>query len=183
MVWTDWLIIIFTLLWVGEFLLFRSRKNNDGDEQRSFPLILLSVLLVILTAIVTREFGIWTYEVPAIHIAGVLLYGSGILLRYWGIIHLGKQFTRDVQVRDGDTLVGTGPYRLLRHPLYSGLLLAIGGFTLYTGSPAASILLLFTALPALIRRIKGEEALLIQAFGTRYQEWMKTRYRLIPFIY
>lgn len=179
----DWLIIAFTLVWIGEFVLFRSRKKSDEDEQRSFPLILSSVLLVILTAVLTREFEFWTYDILMIQMAGVFLYGAGIALRYWGIIHLGKQFTRDVQVRDGDTLVGTGPYRLLRHPLYTGLLFTVLGFTVYTGSPIASFLFLFTALPALIQRIRGEEAVLIQAFGNRYRNWMKTRYRLIPFIY
>ncbi|AOM81971.1 methyltransferase family protein [Salisediminibacterium beveridgei] len=181
--WADWMIILFTAVWIGEFLFFKSRSKAEGDEKRSFPLILTSVLLVIFTAAVTREFAFWTYEAAVIQGAGVFCYGSGIMLRYWGILHLGRQFTRDVQVRDGDTLVGTGPYRILSHPLYSGLLFTVMGFTLYTGSILASILVLFTALPALIRRIKGEETLLIQAFGIRYQEWMKSRYRLIPFIY
>ncbi|ADH98622.1 methyltransferase family protein [Salisediminibacterium selenitireducens] len=183
MIWIDILILFFTLLWIGEFLRFKSRKSTDQDENRSFPVILFSVILVIATGVLTRELGLWTVTSLPLSAAGAFLFGGGILLRYWGIVHLGKQFTRDVQVREGDTLVGTGPYRLLRHPLYTGLFAAAAGFSLYTGSIAAFLLAFITLLPALIRRMQSEEQTLIGAFGKTYQEWMKTRYRFIPFLY
>src|SRR3954465_9689899 len=61
---------------------------------------------------------------------GVLLFVSGIFLRWWSIIVLGKFFTVDVAIADQHHVVDAGPYRWMRHPSYTGSLLALLGFGL-----------------------------------------------------
>ena len=86
-------------------------------------------------------------------------------------------------VREGDMIVSSGPYRKLRHPLYTGLfLIGIGMALFFTSLIAAIAGGLFLAF-ALNKRMQHEEALLVEKFGPEYKEWMKHRARLIPYIY
>ncbi|QKS72255.1 isoprenylcysteine carboxylmethyltransferase family protein [Paenalkalicoccus suaedae] len=181
----DYIFIGLSIIWVGEFLLFKSRKTEATDEAdgSSFPWILISVIAVVAISLVSREFGILATEQAGIQTIGVVLVGLGIFLRYWGIMELGKQFTRDVQVRDGDKLVSKGPYRILRHPLYTGLFSIVLGFSVYTGSILGVVTALLFFTPLLLRRMQLEENMLIGAFGPEYKTWRESRYRLFPFIY
>ncbi|MFP3488608.1 isoprenylcysteine carboxylmethyltransferase family protein, partial [Staphylococcus sp. SIMBA_130] len=111
------------------------------------------------------------------------LYGSGIGLRYWGIQELGRFFSRNVIVEQKVDLVSSGPYRLLRHPLYTGLLLTLVGLPIYIGTWGGGILSFLLLVPALLYRIRIEERMLFDSVGETYHEWGKERYRLIPFIY
>ncbi|MFC4737033.1 isoprenylcysteine carboxylmethyltransferase family protein [Bacillus daqingensis] len=178
--------IIFTalsIIWVLEFLLFKSRRNTDRSERGSFPWIMTAAVSAVILSIVSREAGLLTFGGAGVLTAGLILYASGIALRYWGILALGRQFTRGVQVREGDQLVSHGPFRLLRHPLYTGLLLLLAGFALFMTSLPGLAIVLFVFLPLLLKRIRDEEAALTRSFGSTYQEWLEGRYRILPFIY
>ncbi|TFE02482.1 isoprenylcysteine carboxylmethyltransferase family protein [Jeotgalibacillus sp. R-1-5s-1] len=180
----EWIFILVSAAWVGEFIFFRNRGTGKGDplETRSFFYILGSLLGAIALALTLQEMRGSGLE-TALRWTGLILFAGGVFLRYWGILHLKAQFTRHVTVREGDRIVSSGPYRKLRHPLYTGLFLIGIGMTLFFMSLIAaafgSVALLFT----LLYRIQYEEKLLISQFGPEYQEWMKSRYRLIPFIY
>ncbi|TVP83017.1 MAG: isoprenylcysteine carboxylmethyltransferase family protein [Alkalicoccus sp.] len=172
-----------SILWILEFFIFRSRLSGEEDEASSFPWLMAAVASIAAVSVVSRETGTAVFSSTILTTAGLFLYGAGIFLRYWGIIHLGRQFTRDVQVREGDRIVSSGPFRRLRHPLYTGLFSIVTGFAVYMGSFAGILLTAVFFLPFLMRRIRLEEEMLIQSFGSSYEKWLKTRYRLVPFIY
>ena len=65
--------------------------------------------------------------------AGVALFVIGLLLRWWAIITLGRFFTVDVTIEPDHELVERGPFRLVRHPSYTGVLLALRGFGFDSG--------------------------------------------------
>src|SRR5690606_3199590 len=121
--------------------------------------------------------------VPWLKAAGIFLFASGVFLRYWGILHLKPQFTRHVTGQKGDRIVSTGPYRILRHPLYTALLLIAVGMALFFQSLIAAAVGGAVVGWALAKRMDGEEEMLIREFGGEYREWMKRRARLLPFIY
>ncbi|CAM3941628.1 methyltransferase family protein [Alkalicoccus chagannorensis] len=180
----DWIFIFLSAAWIGEFLLFRSRKGDKSEEDTgSFPWIMAAVLAVVIVSVLSREMALFTMPLAGILYSGLAVYAAGIALRYAGSAALGRQFTRDVNVSSSDTIVSSGPFRLLRHPLYTGLLLITFGFALYMTSLLGLAAAVFGVLPALLRRIELEERMLTQAFGEDYQTWMKKRYRLIPFLY
>lgn len=186
MTFSDTVVTVFAILWLGEFLFFRGRKSGSSvkeEAKQSFPAIFFAVLLAIALSIISRESGHSTFRFSGTALAGSLLFAAGILLRYWGIQQLGKQFTRGLHVQAGDRIVSTGPFRLLRHPLYSGLLTAVLGFVIYTGSIAGIVVAAALVLPLLLKRIRSEEALLTETFGAEYSQWAKQRYRLLPYIY
>ena len=177
--------LLITALWVGEFILFRNRGSSKTEhlERQSFPLILIAVILAVALSLVMREWKIGVIASETLWWFGLLLYTGGVALRYWGIIHLKDQFTRDVSVKKGDRLVSSGPYRKLRHPLYTGLFFIIVGFCLGVGNLWTAILCGGLLAAALLHRIRIEESMLTQAHGEMYRSWCQTRYRLIPFVY
>ncbi|WP_187254602.1 methyltransferase family protein [Alkalicoccus halolimnae] len=180
----DLLFIGLSIVWVLEFIFFKSRKGkNEQEEAASFPWIMLSVVFVIVISLVSRETGLLLLPFTWLPFAGSAVYALGIFLRYSGIIALGRQFTRDVQIRSSDRIVSGGPFRLLRHPLYTGLFCIVTGFALFTASLAGLLLVLFLFLPFLLQRIRIEERMLKEAFGPEYEKWLEPRYRLIPFLY
>jgi protein-S-isoprenylcysteine O-methyltransferase Ste14 len=177
--------IIVAVLWLLEFILFRNRRvEGKGKlERKSFPLILVSVLLAVASSLFLREIEVGVILIQEVWWLGLLLFATGVLLRYWGILHLKEQFTRDVSVQRGDKLVSTGPYRKLRHPLYTGLFAIVVGFCIGNGSLWSASFCGALLFIALLHRIRIEEAMLIELHGDRYREWCRTRYRIIPFVY
>jgi protein-S-isoprenylcysteine O-methyltransferase Ste14 len=86
-------------------------------------------------------------------------------------------------VNSGQTLVQSGPYQFIRHPAYTGYLLMALGISLGYASLVGIILVLALLLPSLVYRIKVEEKLLIEHFGTAYHQYMRKTKRLIPGIW
>jgi len=114
---------------------------------------------------------------------GLLLLVSGITIRWSAVWTLGKYFTGTVLIKDDHQLVRTGLYKYLRHPAYSGALLAHLGLGL---SFCSWFSLLFSSLPyfvAAFYRMQVEERALAEEFGSEYLEYAKTTKRLIPSVY
>lgn len=179
------LFLVITVSWMAEFILFRNRGTSEGEmqERRSYPFLLFVIALTISMAVLMREWNIFYVGSTLVHAAGIVLYASGVLLRYWGIFHLKEQFTRHVSFRKGDELVSSGPYRRLRHPLYTGLLLIIIGICLSLGNAVLAGAGGTAAALGLLKRIRIEEKMLIEAYGEEYRSWAEKRYRLVPPIY
>ena len=85
-----------------------------------------------------------------------------------------------VEVDAGQAVVSTGPYRRVRHPSYSGLLLIVAGFGLAAGNWLALVICIVLPLSAVLRRIQVEEAELTGMLGDRYRAYQAQTKRLIP---
>jgi len=181
----DWMFVLVSVIWISEFILFRNRGVGKEDplETRSFLLILSALLLTIVTSVFLQEMREMSSIILPMKWIGLFLFSLGVFLRFWGILHLKAQFTRHVTVREGDQIVSTGPYRKLRHPLYTGLLLIGLGMSLFFTSLIGAIVGGVLLSWMLVIRIRHEEKLLIEKFGPEYKEWMSKRARLLPFIY
>ncbi|MDQ0481148.1 methyltransferase family protein [Guptibacillus hwajinpoensis] len=182
----DIVFVLLTVLWVGEFIFKRGKEitSESSIEKQSFLLILFMIISSIATTIAFSELQLFLFDKNGVtNFMGLLLYGGGIALRYWGIQELGHFFSRNVIVESKLDLVSSGPYRILRHPLYTGLLLSTIGIPIYIGVWGGVIVAVLFITPALLIRIRVEEKMLYQSVGESYLEWGKERYRLVPFIY
>lgn len=121
--------------------------------------------------------GIWSFSV------GVAVGWLGLLLRWWSFATLGRYFTVVLQASADQPVVDRGPYRLLRHPSYSGLLLAFVGCGLMLGNWVSAAGAVALVLLALLFRIRIEERALTAAIGTSYGDFAAGRARLIPFVW
>jgi protein-S-isoprenylcysteine O-methyltransferase len=115
--------------------------------------------------------------------AGVAVALSGIALRVWSVATLGRYFTYVVKVTPDQKVVETGPYRLIRHPSYSGALLTGAGIGLSLRFAAAPAAILVTSFLAYWIRIVVEERALAEGIGEPYRAYMAGTKRLIPFIW
>ena len=115
--------------------------------------------------------------------AGLIVMWLGLAIRVWAVASLGRSFRTTVEVDPGQAVVSTGPYRWVRHPSYSGLLLIVTGCGLASGNWLALTVSALLPLPALLRRIHVEEAELVSVLGDRYRAYQMHTKRLIPGIW
>ncbi len=115
--------------------------------------------------------------------AGVILFVLGLIVRWWAIIVLGRFFTVDVQIAKDHELVERGPFRVVRHPSYTGVLLAFAGFAFSLGNWAALLATIGPIFAAFIHRMNVEEHALTSALGDRYLRYIERTKRLVPGIY
>jgi len=128
------------------------------------------------------------FRLAAVHfryldVLGVLLFAAGIFLRWYAIVHLGRFFTVNVSIAAEHKVIDSGPYRYIRHPSYSGALLAFVGYGLCLHNWVALVLLLIPVSIGFLWRIRVEEKVLGDALGEDYSQYAARTKRLIPFLY
>jgi protein-S-isoprenylcysteine O-methyltransferase len=114
---------------------------------------------------------------------GVVVFAAGIVLRWYAIVSLGRFFTVNVAIAADHRIVEAGPYRLLRHPSYTGALLAFLGLGICLDNWASLAALMLAVSVVFLWRMRVEENALLETFGERYRDYMRRTRRLIPFIY
>jgi protein-S-isoprenylcysteine O-methyltransferase Ste14 len=120
---------------------------------------------------------------PFVFILGLVIAWLGIGLRWCAFHTLGRYFTFRVQTSADQPVISSGPYRLLRHPGYTGVeLVLIGLGFLYDNWLAVAATAIFPLL-GLVNRIRVEERALNAALGESYRSFASTRKRMIPFVW
>ncbi len=178
-----------TMLWlVPEMILSRLRRPRAGarvDDRHSGLAVMLGIWLGIagswLAAYRAPQFAI-PIDRPYLFAAGLVLMLAGIAFRWYAIRVLGQYFTVVVAVQQGHTMVERGPYRLIRHPSYSGALVTIFGYGLVFTNWLSLVLALLFPLLAYWYRMKVEEQALLGALGEQYRAYMSRTKRIIPFV-
>jgi protein-S-isoprenylcysteine O-methyltransferase Ste14 len=112
---------------------------------------------------------------------GLSLTAGGLLFTVWARLHLGKNWSGTVTIKKGHELITSGPYALVRHPIYAGLLLALLGSALTLGD-WRGVLAFALAAGALWRKLWLEERWMRQEFGDAYQAYSQRVAALVPFV-
>jgi protein-S-isoprenylcysteine O-methyltransferase Ste14 len=112
--------------------------------------------------------------------AALAIMAIGIGLRLWSIAVLGRYFRPIVHIQQGHQVVRSGPYRILRHPAYTGLLLALFGLSFEFANIAAILVFNGGILAAVRYRIMVEERVLLDSLGDQYADHMHDTRRLVP---
>jgi protein-S-isoprenylcysteine O-methyltransferase Ste14 len=115
--------------------------------------------------------------------AGVASLLGGLVLRGWSIKTLGDYFTGAVMVSSDQPVITAGPYRVLRHPSYTGFLLACTGVGLASANGVALAVMVLLPLAVFFWRIHAEETALLAALGDRYRVYAGQHKRLVPFVW
>jgi protein-S-isoprenylcysteine O-methyltransferase len=174
---------------ISELLLtvtHRSRSRTGTKQDRS---TLFVVWLVIMVSVAAGIYVAKNWPAAALPhhrsfmFAGVALFVTGLFLRWWAIITLGRFFTVDVTIEPDHELIERGPFRMVRHPSYTGVLLAFMGFALTLGNWAALLVILLPIGAAFVHRMNVEEDALSRALGPQYTGYMRRTKRLVPFVY
>lgn len=115
--------------------------------------------------------------------AGAAIAVAGIGFRIWAILTLGRFFKFVVVIQEGHEVVTRGPYRFLRHPSYTGGLVALLGIGLALANRLSILAATLIPLAAILVRIRVEEARLVAALGQDYRDYAARTRRLIPGIW
>jgi len=111
----------------------------------------------------------------------IALVAAGLAFSVWARVVLGGNWSASVTLKEGHEIIRSGPYRLIRHPIYTGLIVALAGSALACGEWRGPIAFVI-AVGALWRKLRVEERWLTAEFGARYSDYRRQTRALIPFI-
>jgi protein-S-isoprenylcysteine O-methyltransferase Ste14 len=114
---------------------------------------------------------------------GLSLMVAGLVLRGWSFKTLGDYFTFAVMVSTDQPVIKAGPYRVLRHPGYTGILLACAGVGLASANWVGFSVMVVLPLALLLIRIRIEEHALLAILGDRYRSYAAGHKRLVPLVW
>jgi protein-S-isoprenylcysteine O-methyltransferase Ste14 len=167
--------LAFWVIWL--VAAFGAKKGKGGVRQ--IPLRGLAALAIIL---LLRGFHGGSLEVYSLvlGVIGVVVFATGIALAIWARIYLGRNWGMPTSQKADPELVTSGPYRFVRHPIYSGLLIAVLGTALATNLIGLIIVVVLGAYFYYSATV--EEKNLTATFPTAYPAYRSTTKMLIPFI-
>jgi len=157
------------------------RESLASHVSHIGPLILAALLLSVPSIpvpILGQRFlprAAWLLGIAA------TLTAAGLLVTVWARQYLGTNWSATVTIKEGHELITRGPYALVRHPIYTGLLLAFAGSAMAVGE-WRGVLAVALAFLALWRKLLLEERWMHQEFGEVYQAYCRRVPALIPFV-
>jgi protein-S-isoprenylcysteine O-methyltransferase Ste14 len=181
--------MVLSIVWFGsEAILSRVKRSLPSDERFDnsslrilWGTIAVSVTLGIFTG--NQNIGYFGGGSLAFPIAGCIMIALGMLLRWFAIFSLKRQFTVDVAITKDHRIIQEGVYRFVRHPAYAGSILSFLGLALSFANVISFIIIFLPICSAFLYRIRVEERTLVAAFGDEYIRYTETTKRLIPRIY
>lgn len=172
----------FAIVWIIAAWWRKATKTIEPAAARLIKLLFNGTAFILLFAPWTRVGFLGERVFPpivAVEWAGIALTFAGAALAIWARVILGQNWSSQVSLKFGHELIRSGPYAYVRHPIYSGLLVAVIGTTLKMGEWRA---LLAIGLFAIAHGIKArrEERLLTSEFGESYAQYRQHTGSLLP---
>lgn len=162
--------------------LLRSERTKTREWGSYGGIMITAVLGVGLAMLVRRVLPGLDYPVrdSGWQLATVVLIVVGGGFRLWSIAMLGRYFRAVVHIQEDHHVVRSGPYRVLRHPSYTGLLVALFGVALLFGNWLSAVVFVVLVIAGVLNRIRVEERVLLAGLGDDYAAYMRETNRLIP---
>jgi protein-S-isoprenylcysteine O-methyltransferase Ste14 len=176
--------LIFAGYWALAALRVRATERREAPRSRLVHTGLWGLAGVLLFTGWLRIGPLAARFLPAhatVLAAGLVLTAVGLSLAIWARAHLGPYWSAAVSIKAGHQLVRTGPYAVVRHPIYTGLLLGIAGTAIAVGE-VRGLLALGLAVASYWRKVRIEETWLLQQFGAAYEQYRREVRALIPFL-
>jgi protein-S-isoprenylcysteine O-methyltransferase Ste14 len=177
---------IFFVYWVGAAFWAKRTIERSGWwgrwPTRSAAAIIVAALIVMRyrTGRMPAGIRLWSYT-PAVGFVASVVTALGLMILIWGRTSLAGNWSADVVLKEDHELIEKGPYRYVRHPIYTGfILMAIGGVLLW-GTVMASVIMCL--LPVVLwQKLSQEERLLTKAFPDAYPRYKARVKALVPFV-
>ena len=174
---------LFIIIWVISGLSVKPTKERQDWGGRLFTFAFVTVTFLLLAGKVPWwgiNERIWSSGQPLVFLAyGLTL--AGLVTLVWSRLCLGTNWSATVTVREGHELVERGPYRFVRHPIYTGILLMIAGTATVLGN-VSGLLSLVICFLGHWWKLKREEALLTAHFPDTYPRYRSRTKALVPFV-
>ncbi|HXD10340.1 MAG TPA: isoprenylcysteine carboxylmethyltransferase family protein [Anaerolineales bacterium] len=155
------------------------QRKSLASDNGSYLVILIAIFLEISLSIYFRMHNIGTLA-GAFQWLGLILMVAGAAFRQWALIHLGRFFSRTVQIESEHKVISTGPYRWIRHPAYTGMIAVYTGLSMAIGTWLGTLTAFVVVTASLLYRIRVEERALLTALGNEYREYRQQTWQLFP---
>lgn len=174
--------VVFLVVWVIWAIRTKPVQTREGVSSRlSYTVLTIAAFYAMFSGDVPRDWlrvrifpaGLW------IDLLGIALTAAGIGFAIWARVYLGGNWSSSVTVKVGHQLVRSGPYRWVRHPIYSGIILAMLGTALVRGQVRGLVAVALLYVGSKIKS-KIEEHAMISTFGAQYDEYSRTTGAIIP---
>jgi protein-S-isoprenylcysteine O-methyltransferase Ste14 len=163
--------IVLGVYWAGSALRQKATKKEEHFIERLRHLVPVMVAFFLLSQSDASYGWLGLRFVPergTLNLLGLVLAGAGVAFAIWARGRLGRNWSAAVSIREQHDLIRTGPYRAVRHPIYTGLLLAIMGTALIVGEFRA-LLAFAIALASFYLKARKEDAWLAREFGETFE--------------
>jgi len=177
--WLVWL--AFWIVWGFQTKTTARRESLGSRLSHGLPLLAAAVLMASRRLPIDGLYGRFLPATTAAAMSGIAVTAIGLAFAIWARLHLGGNWSGTITLKQDHTLVRTGPYRLVRHPIYSGLLLALLGSAIAMGE-WRGLLAVALAWLALLRKASLEERWMRANFGDDYERYASEVPALIPSI-
>jgi protein-S-isoprenylcysteine O-methyltransferase Ste14 len=169
---------LFGLYWEKAAKTASAAKHSETRWSRGIHVFLVNAALLLEIAPI-RGLGRFIPVSVSIMAAGLAVEMAGLVMAIWARRHLGRHWSGEITVKVDHELIRSGPYRLLRHPIYTGIVTMYLGPVLVTGEWLA-VVGLAMVLFAYWRKIRLEEATLGAVFGAEYDAYRRKTWALLP---
>ena len=178
-----WVSAALWLVFIGYWNAFATNSapisNSESPASRQLHQLLMYGSLALAFIRVPGLGQRWLPAAVWLVTIGLCLHAGSALLAIWARRHLGRNWSGAVTAKVDHQLIRTGPYRVIRHPIYSGMLGMFLGTALVSGELHGLLAVLIIAV-AYWRKIRLEEQLLSKVFGAQYSEYRQKSWALIP---
>ena len=173
---------------ISEVFLAIARRAKSGSasvkDKGSLRMMWRIILISLCVALLAKRFlPIAICGTSHCEDVALALLCLGMAIRWGSIIYLGRYFTVNVAITEGHRLVVTGPYRYVRHPSYTGLLITFLGVAIHTNNWVGLFALTIPVFFAISRRIAVEESVMLDEFASAYADYCRRTKKLIPLLY
>ena len=184
--WIGDLWLVFGIVWlISAFASKRSvQRQTYGSRVLHSSLMLIGLLLIFNFLDVFTHGWLEIRVIPQTQLwvlAGAVLALAGVLICFWARAILGSNWSGTVTIKQNHELILRGPYSFVRHPIYTGLLIAFLGSAMVYGSARSFIGVLICGF-ALWLKSQTEERFMIQQFGEQYAQYRQRTRALVPFV-
>ena len=181
----------FTVVWISFFLYWQIKAANTKTTQRIEPvasrILRVFIFLIAIVLLSTTRIPLpWLYL--QLWPAGLLSFWlgaavtiAGLFFAVWARLHLGRNWSRSVTIKQGHELINTGPYAVVRHPIYTGVLTGLLG-TAIAVSQVRGFLALVLFFVAFWIKLRMEEQWMRSQFGETYASYAHQTAALVPYL-
>ena len=177
--------VLLGLFWLAASLIRKRAVRRQSAKSRAVQgsLVFAGLVLLLDSRLGLGPLG-WRFipESAGAGILGFALAICGMAFAVWARISLGRNWSGIAAVKQGHELVRHGPYAIVRHPIYSGFLLALAGTAIALGE-VRGLIGFALVWAALWMKLQTEEAFMLQQFGEQYREYKKKVKALVPFVF
>lgn len=174
--------LVMAIVWIVTAFSTKQVAKKSGGWILRFIFYATIILVIYLQKNVNfLAISLWPKTEMGYFIADSVTF-FGLLVMLWARLYLGKNWSGNIVIKEKHELVTGGPYALIRHPIYSGLILMVLGVVLYFNTLVLSVFFVIFFWGAYYKA-KKEEKILMEYFSNDYLEYKKHTKYLVPFIF